>query len=241
LLSFLPLTSHSDSHDACLPACLPAGPFFLTFAGPAEAFPDLTDTSKLRLVAQGVRDTLNLGSTYPLENILVWIQAGKDVTTGPMPTRHLLAPGQLRVLVIGYSIVITSDLPPVEELKARMDAPEVTQQFAEKLADANFVTQEQLGMLSIWVASVASPEQVVQQVTVMLQAPGGPTEAVQFVPIGECLRLTALLLLCATWHVPTVSQRPKFGTCRCLPDSQLMNWVLQQAAFELISHEVSTS
>lgn len=141
-----------------------AGPFYLSLSGPPEAFPDLNDPAKLTQVAKGVRDGLNLGSTYPLENIRAWIHSQQDIEQGPGPVRRLAqAPNTVsHLLVLAYSLVMNPELPPVEELKQRMVDPVVTNTLAERLGDDGFVDQDQLGKLFITVTSVNKVQQLVE-------------------------------------------------------------------------------
>lgn len=56
--------------------------------GPKGAFPDLTDPVKLTAVKAAVKSALKLDTTYPTDNIQVWLQSEQDVTTPP-PGRRL--------------------------------------------------------------------------------------------------------------------------------------------------------
>lgn len=199
--------------------------------GPKDAFPDLTDPTKLRAVKEAVKSALKLDNAYSLDNIQVWLQVEKDVPT-PAPTRRLrttdnkvcsaqpaggytcisllddtcIHSGRLKVIeglpaahqrvalprvcstiyfvstqvqrpllavswlaracthgcvitaacclqvyvvVLGYSLIRTEQLPPATELKTLMDAPELKGSIAEKLAETGFVTEEQLGRLQV--------------------------------------------------------------------------------------------
>lgn len=163
----------------CCVCCCPAGPFFLTIAGPNGAFPDLNDPAKMLAIRQAVKNALNLPSAYAVENIRVWIEDRQEVT--PAARRRLLDNDKVVVLVLGYSLVKADDLPPFAELKTAMDAEDITQQFAQQLADVGFVTPEQLGQLSVVVTAVNKITQVVQAI----QGITNGNAAIVLVPIGE--------------------------------------------------------
>jgi hypothetical protein len=99
----------------------------LSLSGLPEAFPNLDDPTKLKQVARAVRDGLNLGSSYPLENIRAWIHSQQDIEQNPVPVRRLAEAQNpiSHLLVLAYSLVINPELPPAEELKQRMDDPAV--------------------------------------------------------------------------------------------------------------------
>jgi hypothetical protein len=162
-----------------------AGPFYLSLSGPPEAFPDLNDPAKLTQVAKAVRDGLNLGSTYPLENIRAWIHSQQDIEQGAVPVRRLAEATNpvSHLLVLAYSLVINPELPPVEELKQRMDDPAVTNTLAERLGDDGFVNQDQLGKLFITVTSVNKVQQLVE--VIQGTAQGADVGIPQPQPIGE--------------------------------------------------------
>jgi hypothetical protein len=61
----------------------------MTLSGPPDAFPDLNDPAKKLAVAASVRSALNLGTDYPLSNILVWLKSQQDIAAPP--TRRLTA------------------------------------------------------------------------------------------------------------------------------------------------------
>lgn len=158
----------------------PTGPFFLTIAGPGEAFPDLNDPAKLQAVRTAVKGALNLDSSYPLSNIEVWIEGRQEVPVAAA-TRHLLADDMVVVLVLGYSLAKSDLLPPAAELKSRTEATTLTAQIATKLADAGFVTPEQLGLLSVIVTTVNKIAEVIQ----VIQGITGGNSTIVLMPIGR--------------------------------------------------------
>jgi hypothetical protein len=56
---------------------------------------------------------------------------------------------QAYVVVLGYSLIRTDQLPPATELKTLIDTPDLKGAIADQLADAGFVTEEQLGRLQV--------------------------------------------------------------------------------------------
>jgi hypothetical protein len=162
--------------------CCPAGPFFLTLAGPPDgAFAKLNDPNKMLASKEAVKSALNLPSAYAVENIRVWIEDRQMVD--PAPTRRLLANDKVVVLVLGYSLVKADDLPPFVELKTMACRAEaITQQIAQKLGETGFVTPEQLGLLSVVVTTINKIAQVVQAI----QGIAGSDAVIVLVPIGKC-------------------------------------------------------
>jgi len=156
-----------------------AGPFYLTLTGPPDAFPNLDDPATMRTVAGAVRDALNLGSSYPLSNIIVWVESKQEVATAAT-RRRLLSTTNLLVLV--FNLIKTPDLPPVEELKKIMQTPAATLALANYLAKENFITPEQAGQLSIVIASENQSETIV----LVLQGKIEPGSFVLPAPIGKC-------------------------------------------------------
>lgn len=160
------------------------GPFYVTLAGPPGAFPNLDDPSALRQVAQVVRDSLRLGNNYPLDNIAVWLENQQDVPAAAAPPgrRHLLSSTN-KVVVIGYMLVKTADLPPLEELQSLMDSTDASEQFAQKLADCGLLTELQLGQLVVCVTSVDKLAEVISAI----QGTGGGDGAttILLVTVGE--------------------------------------------------------
>ena len=55
------------------------------------------------------------------------------------------------MVVLGYSLIRTDQLPPATELKTLIDAPDLKGAIADQLAEAGFVTEEQLGRLQVCV------------------------------------------------------------------------------------------
>lgn len=137
------------------------GPFYVTFAGPTEAFPsDLNSPAKLLLVAKALHGALNLPSSYPATSILVWLQTTRQL---PAARRHLLA-GQTQAVVIGYTLTQSTELPQPDDLKQAMDNPQASAKAAE-LLDVGFVAPEHAGLLSVGLTSSTDSQAVVKQLT----------------------------------------------------------------------------
>lgn len=188
------------------------GPFYLTLSGPPDSFPDLNDPTKLRQVATAVHNSLSLPADFPLANILVWIQSSNDVASGgPVPThRRHLAATTTRVLVLAYTLVVAPGLPPAEQIRALLDAPEATAQIAGHLADAGFVSDEQLGSLQVLVTSVDVQQQVINIVVTGSAGEGAPAltmavigEARLLWTVGRFLRALLPIAACLTVHLCT--------------------------------------
>lgn len=185
----------------------PAGPFYLTLTGPPDAFPNLDDPATMRTVAGAVRDALQLGSSYPLSNIIVWVESKQEVATAATRRRLL---STTKVLVLVFNLIKTPDLPPVEELKTIMQTPAATVALANYLAKENFITPEQAGQLSVLIASENQSETIVLVLQGKIEPQGN------FVlpePIGKytgCVA-TCLILDCGchslsgVWHTIAVN------------------------------------
>jgi hypothetical protein len=132
-----------------------AGPFYMTLAGPADAFPDMRDAAKMAAVAKAVHAGLNLGDAYPATNIAVWLQAQTTLAPVPVRHRHMLAAGGDLVAVLGYSLLVTEQLPAQAALAAMMDNTTMTEAVAQKLADEGFVKEQHRGLLSVRLESQA--------------------------------------------------------------------------------------
>lgn len=126
--------------------------------------PDLSDPQALRGVAKVVRDVLNLGPSYPLENIRVWVQAQQDVGASPAPGRHLKAEPSTKIFVLAYTLVKSPELPPEEELLQKLEEPEFVQDFATQLAEEGVVSSEQLEQLSLGLVSEDKIDGVLEQI-----------------------------------------------------------------------------
>lgn len=188
-----------DMHMFLL-CCLTTGPFYLTLTGPGEAFPDLSDPAKMTAVKASVKGALNLDSAYPLSNIMVWIENRQEVT--PAGRRHLLNNNKVVILVLGYALVRTDQLPPAAELVTKTEA--CTQQIAVQLEQQGFVTPEQLGLLSVIVTTVNKVSAVVNAI---LGIPG--VDALILVPIGKpqhSIRYLTVVVGC--WSVQLAPMLP---------------------------------
>jgi hypothetical protein len=144
----------------------------MTLSGPPDAFPDLNEPTKRAAVAASVRSALNLGADYPISNILVWLQSQQDVAAPP--TRRLTSTST-RVMVIAYTLVRTDKLPELTTLLEAIAAPDLTAKIAEKLAEEDFVSEDNLGKLVV--VLVATPQQLDKVVNALQGTSQNPEEA----------------------------------------------------------------
>lgn len=140
---FRPLQTAKSGMNCAVLCC--AGPFYLTLAGPSDAFPDLSTPSNKLLIATAVHSALNLGSAYPISNILLWVQqqtVAAAASSYPTPTkRRLSQAATTKIFVLGYSLAKTPELPPKMQLAMIMASAEGTERLADKLADLEFLWQ----------------------------------------------------------------------------------------------------
>jgi hypothetical protein len=102
-------------------------------------------------VKRSIKGALKLDSAYAVENIRVWIANHQDATP-VVPTRHLLD-NKVIVVVLGYSLIRSDKLPALAELTETIRASNTTQQIAELLVEQGFVSEEQLGLLQVFVTT----------------------------------------------------------------------------------------
>lgn len=153
-------------------------------AGPAEAFPDLSNPAKLSLVATALHSALNLGASYAASNIKAWVVSSEVQTPpAPSPSRHLLADSgtSRRLVVLGYALAQVEGLPAQDTLLTLIKAADTNQKVADGLAQAEFLDPQHIARLSVGVLALelaSTPQQAAAQLT------GGGILAV-LVPIGE--------------------------------------------------------
>jgi hypothetical protein len=180
-----PQIIHALCNHNRLIAILSAGPYYLTLAGPADAFPDLNSPTNRRLIAEAVHNALNLDSMYPTSNILVWIQKqqslGASFTYPATSRRRLSDTSNSLVYVVGYALVKSPVLPTAVQLGISMASREATERLAEKLADSGFLPSEDLGRLSVGLTSLDNSDSVVQH----LASTAGQGGSIHLTPIGE--------------------------------------------------------
>lgn len=186
---------HCRTHLAHLTTCelylschAHAGPFFLTLVGPTDSFPDLTDPVKRQLVASAVHTALNLPSTYPLTNILVWVQSRQQSAPAATHRRRLLAlPPGTQAYVLGYSLVQTAEVPSLQVLQDTIRQPASTEALAEHLQSFGFIDPQYNGLLLIGLTTAQSSDELMQEL--VSSSSGGSTSDTQLlsqlVPIGE--------------------------------------------------------
>jgi hypothetical protein len=92
----------------------------------------------------------------------------------------MLAAGSDLVAVLGYSLLVTEQLPAKTALAALVDKSTVIETLAQKLADQQFVEEAHLGLLSVRLESQAPA------VPTNGQLPQGATMA----PIGKFYQRT---------------------------------------------------
>lgn len=173
-------------HLLRLPAavlCL-TGPFYLTLSGPQAAFPDLRDPTQLQRVQQAVHGALDLGTSYPARNIPVWLQDRQEFTPAMQPGRRLQS-DKVSIVLLGYSLLSTDKLLASGELRARVDAPGLSQAVADRLANAGFVPEERFGQLHVIATSTNKLKEVVQAIQGSDDNAGDGLVAL-LAPIGEC-------------------------------------------------------
>lgn len=123
------------------------------------------------------------------------MQSTQDVTTPATLVRRRLQSSSVYVVVLGYSLIRTDQLPPGAELKTLMDTPDLKNSLANQLADAGFVTPEQLGQLQVIVTTTNKIESVIQALEGVQNEETTALLAL-FVPVGECLPALAVGLGC---------------------------------------------
>jgi hypothetical protein len=157
----------------------------LTLAGPADAFPDLNSPTNRRLIAEAVHKALDLDSTYPTSNILVWVQKqqslGASFTYPATSRRRLSDAADALVFVVGYALVKSPVLPTAVHLGISMASREATERLAKELADSGFLPSEDLGRLSVGLTVSGDSDSVIQQLT----STAGQGGSIHLTPIGE--------------------------------------------------------
>lgn len=162
---------------------LHAGPFYMTLAGPSDAFPDLSNSANKHLLAAAVHSALNLDSAYPVSNMILWVQEIAFDSANSARRRRLSdAAAATQLLVLGYSLMKHPKLPPKMQLQTIMADPAATERLAQKLADSGFLPIEDLGRLSVGLTSWGDSSALVQHLTTSVGQGAGN---IHLSPIGK--------------------------------------------------------
>jgi hypothetical protein len=180
---------------------LPAGPYYVTMAGPGDALPDFSDARNFDLLAQAIRSGLSLESSYPLGAISVWLDSSAILPAAPARRRLLQdglpANGTLEVAVLGYTLVKTPELPDDADLAARIEDGTATDGLSEALVGVGLVAKEHVGRLSLGLIGAVTRERLAE----MLERRDG-NPAFSLVPVGTSTLREAKLCMrhACTYH-----------------------------------------
>ena len=157
----------------------------MVLAGPASIIGDLTDASRLALIAAAVHGGLGLDSSYPVDSITMWVDSA--TTVSPAAGRRLLqttpdSAGNetMQVSVLGYSMAKAPVLPSADDLAALMDNATVADAFSQELVKKGLVSEERAAKLSVGLTSARSREALEAR----LEGKDG-NPAFNLVPVGE--------------------------------------------------------
>jgi len=163
----------------------PAGPFFITLAGEAGAFPDFSDPATLYLMAKAMHGSLNLAITYPVAGVIVWLDSTAIINSPAGSRRRLLADdlagNETQVSVLGYNLIRTPDLPNATVLDDTMNSTAATDALAEQLVKLKVVSEEHLGKLLVGLISSHNRDKLAA-----MQDGKPDNPAFNLVPVGEC-------------------------------------------------------